>query len=383
MLENPKLEDFIKLASKKEEIRHKKEKVNGETVHIFSYMISTPNLFKNPIERECRGITFDDSGKILCRPFHKFFNVGEREETLPENITWQLITQVAPKIDGSLISPVIINDKVFWKSKKTFYSSIAMFIQNAWDKGEDWVRKYEEMIFDCGDLETAIFEFTSPEKKIVIDYGEKSELILLCQRNNFSGQYWIPPENKNEELTDEVLSLNFNYKSFIEKIKNMEEIEGFCLYSINDDIYKIKTDWYLKRHRLLSDISYKNIFKMIVEEAIDDFVSELRINKQDKQVLMIEKLINEFNDEYFKLSREVDNLYSLIIVELGEDVSRRNFAIYVKNNYKEMAPFLFCKFSDNDDYTEKLKKDKVFEIVSKKYKGETLFMGFRDEKDNI
>ncbi len=34
------------------------------------------------LRRECRGIIFDTAtGEILRRPFHKFFNVNEREET--------------------------------------------------------------------------------------------------------------------------------------------------------------------------------------------------------------------------------------------------------------------------------------------------------------
>jgi len=34
------------------------------------------------IRRECRGLIFDSkTGEILRRPFHKFFNVNEREET--------------------------------------------------------------------------------------------------------------------------------------------------------------------------------------------------------------------------------------------------------------------------------------------------------------
>ena len=32
------------------------------------------------IRRECRGIAFDtDTGKLVSRPFHKFFNAGENE----------------------------------------------------------------------------------------------------------------------------------------------------------------------------------------------------------------------------------------------------------------------------------------------------------------
>ena len=37
---------------------------------------------KFQIRRECRGIGFDNiTGKCVCRRFHKFFNINEKEET--------------------------------------------------------------------------------------------------------------------------------------------------------------------------------------------------------------------------------------------------------------------------------------------------------------
>ena len=34
------------------------------------------------IRRECRGLIFDTTtGQLISRPYHKFFNAGEREET--------------------------------------------------------------------------------------------------------------------------------------------------------------------------------------------------------------------------------------------------------------------------------------------------------------
>jgi RNA ligase len=379
-----KFEDFEKLALRKKEIKHKKEIVNGELVHIFCYMISSTGLFNNPLERECRGITFDNTGRVLCRPFHKFFNVGEKEQTLPENIVWELITEVVPKIDGSLITPVIINDKVFWKSKKTFYSSVALLVQAAWDRGEEWVRRHEKDIWDCWlTNETPIFELTSPDNKIVINYGEKNKLTLLCHRHNITGQYWIPPEFKNKELSEEAMSKSFSYNNFIEKVKEMEGIEGFCLYSIKGDIFKIKTEWYSKRHRLLSNISYKQVFSMIADESIDDMISELRLQNFEKPILIIERLINEFNDEYFKLSREVENFYNLSIIDIGEEPSRRFFAQHIKSNYPSLTGFLFLMFDGREEHLELLKREYVLDKMAKKYKSQILFMGFENNgKEN-
>jgi len=366
----PEFEDLRKLATEKKEIKHKIEEVKGERIHIFSYMISTPELFKTPLERECRGITFDDSGKILCRPFHKFFNIGEREETLPENIIWDLITIVVPKVDGSLITPVIINDEVLWKSKKTFYSSVALMVQDAWDKGEKWVRQHEEDIWDFWSTnETPIFELTSPSNKVVIDYGKEKKLTLLASRHNFSGQYWVPPDFKDKELSKEIMKKDFSYKTFIEKTKNMENIEGFCLYSIDDKIYKIKTEWYLARHRLISELSYKNTLNMIKEETIDDLISQMRVEGLIEKVEKIEALYKEFKLLIDKHYEETEKLYEQIINSFDGEFTKKDIVMECKSRAPKQLPLVIGAYNGN---LFDLAFDRAFNELLEKYKGKIL-----------
>ncbi len=47
------------------------------------YNFALADTFDDPMRLECRGIKFDADGKILARPFQKFFNIGEREDTQP------------------------------------------------------------------------------------------------------------------------------------------------------------------------------------------------------------------------------------------------------------------------------------------------------------
>ena len=54
------------------------------------------------IRRECRGIIFDsNTGDIIRRPFHKFFNVNEREETQDHVIDLSRPHAILEKLDGS------------------------------------------------------------------------------------------------------------------------------------------------------------------------------------------------------------------------------------------------------------------------------------------
>jgi RNA ligase len=59
------------------------------------------------VRRECRGLIFDTkTGQLLSRPYHKFFNAGEREETAINKINLYEPHVVLEKLDGSMIRPI-------------------------------------------------------------------------------------------------------------------------------------------------------------------------------------------------------------------------------------------------------------------------------------
>jgi hypothetical protein len=58
---------------------------NGVTVGC--YMFQDRDTFDSVESLECRGIAFDDQGRVLSRPLHKFFNAGERADVVtPESM---------------------------------------------------------------------------------------------------------------------------------------------------------------------------------------------------------------------------------------------------------------------------------------------------------
>ena len=56
---------------------------------VVNYMVSLEETFRwdsddpvgSTVRRECRGLIFNREGELVSRPYHKFFNVGEKEET--------------------------------------------------------------------------------------------------------------------------------------------------------------------------------------------------------------------------------------------------------------------------------------------------------------
>src|SRR6478609_139429 len=72
---------------------------------VIDYNVAFFDSFDDPMRLECRGIKFDAKGKILARPMHKFFNVGERPDTQPELLDFSKPHIITEKLDGSMIHP--------------------------------------------------------------------------------------------------------------------------------------------------------------------------------------------------------------------------------------------------------------------------------------
>lgn len=159
---------------------------------VINYMVSFPDTFDmtgpddlgGAIRRECRGLKFHPGGNVAARPFHKFFNIGEKEETQPHMIDFSLDHTIMEKRDGSMLHPMKVNKDIRWMTK--------MGITSVSEQAEEFINKnsrYQNFANWCIENElTPIFEWTSPDNKIVIGY-ETDELVLLAVRKNITGEY--------------------------------------------------------------------------------------------------------------------------------------------------------------------------------------------------
>lgn len=160
---------------------------------VINYILQTSDTFRpdltdrgNLIRRECRGLIFDnETGVLIRRPFHKFFNVGEREETLTLDLTQP--HQILVKLDGSMIAPFKTSDgRLRWGTKmvaESFETAVSNFVERSNIDYEGFAR--DVISSGC----TPIFEWMSRDNRIVIDYGAEPKLTLLAIRNMITGVY--------------------------------------------------------------------------------------------------------------------------------------------------------------------------------------------------
>lgn len=148
-----------------------------------SFDMSGPADLTGAIRRECRGIIFDASGKLISRPFHKFFNIGQTDETQPHRLDFTKPHTIMTKLDGSMARPLLFNGEIRWATKMGF-SEVAEFVDAFVAKN----RKYDDFAKYCVENGlTPLFEYVGPHNKVVLDYEEG--MTLLAVRTNLTGEY--------------------------------------------------------------------------------------------------------------------------------------------------------------------------------------------------
>ena len=84
---------------------------------VIDYLYCEKDTFDHPMRVECRGLKFDASGRILARPFHKFFNIGETEFTQAHVLNFSDDHIIMEKMDGSMVHPALVRDEVVFMTR--------------------------------------------------------------------------------------------------------------------------------------------------------------------------------------------------------------------------------------------------------------------------
>jgi RNA ligase len=349
MLHISNIDEFRSHVAHKEEIR---EMDIGFDSISFCYMVAAEKTFDDAWALECRGIVFDKvSGRVSGRPLHKFFNVGERESTLPENLDWSKVVRVMDKRDGSLIHTVQTAHGVRLKSKKTFSSAVALAAEK-WMREQPGQHVLSFANFVTAQNLTAIFEWTAPDARIVLFYPE-AELRLLHIRHNETGDYvagnilkeWA--EKFNVNVVDEVdeffeaqgSQTTFNHRKMLEAAKTREGIEGWVVQFENGDMVKVKTDWYLKRHHAMTFLRERDIAQLVLDESLDDMKSLLVSEGVNiNEILEIEERVLH---DLREIALTVDMIYSE-----DKNLPRKDFAI--KHSSHKYFGMLMAKYSGKE-----------------------------------
>jgi len=363
---------IVNIVKNNEAFYMKETFVNNNPVYIFSYRLATYQDFEKYNAYELRGLSFVKENNKYKRyiALNKFFNVNQNEGWMESNLKNKKIIQLENKFDGSMISFILVNDKVIAKTKMDLKSIQAVSVNKMLKENN----KLYKFIYDClKNNIMPIFEFVSPFNQIVLQY-KKSDIILLQLRNMIDGSYIdfntidIPnfiTKKENFEL--------LNLEKILELKHTTEKIEGWVLTFEDGQMAKCKTDWYMNLHGLIGDnvLAENILIKTILNDNIDDILAEL--NKTSEKRKFIEKVINLINNYYDHKIKSIENLRCLyfdIFLENKKEFALtynqdENFGIVMKSlKDKDIIPKLLkdyilrktYKLNEAKRFLEKIKK---------------------------
>lgn len=215
----------------------------------------------NKITLACRGLILNEAtGEIVARPWEKFFNFGQMDNRIESTAP----VEVTDKMDGSLGILYRRPDGVFAiATRGSFASEQAIHATNLLntlyeDYRPDWLADFwiEE--------NTYLFEIIYPENRIVVDYGDQDDLVLLGAVSKKYGVYYGPQAAGAQIAWPGPLTESWNYEHFVDAISfpDRKGKEGVVIRSGNKMV-KLKQADYVELHRIVTNLSPKTIWEML------------------------------------------------------------------------------------------------------------------------
>ena len=286
----------------------------------------------NEITLQCRGLILDADMNIVSRPFGKFFNWQElinMGTTIPkEKFTY------STKMDGSLGILYKIDGEYRISTRGSFTSDQAIV-------ATDILKQYDDVVWKDGI--TYLFEIIYPENRIVLDYGNDRELVLLATIDNETGLN-----------TDDMLDLygrvpqveiNRKAKSF-ESIEDdiKDDEEGFVITFESGFRMKIKGDEYCRLHRIVTRLNKKAIWEYL-SEGKD--LEEVRSAVPEEFIDWIDNTSKELWDEYNLI--DCSSIY--IYDNIDKNAERKDQAKFILSKTKTLSGIVF-NMLDGKDYSK-------------------------------
>jgi RNA ligase len=354
---------------------------------------------------QCRGLVTNSKGNIVARPFKKFFNY---EEHKPEDIPNEDYI-VYEKMDGSLGILFYYEEELTDERRYNiwFNNNYETGMERFFDlnnlpdfenpyyeptpktKGE-WILstrgsftspqsiKGKEILdkkYDISSLRkdnTYLFEIIYPENRIVVDYKGEEKLVLLGAIHTETGNE--VPDSSLFFMEEGGFELVTTYKTWGEGYDLLQEEiskdrEGYVIRFKNGFRMKIKGEEYKRLHKILTNISNRDIWEY------------LKDNKPFDELL--EKVPDEFNDwvkttirdlKYacFQLRETAGKLHDGFrygkFNDRDPEPSKKEFAEFVMKQQKVLHAIMFAMWEKNNPKVDEIIWKLVKPTYSKPFK---------------
>lgn len=310
---------------------------------IYNYSQATQYKAKwDEVTLQCRGLVVDDIGTIVARPFKKFFNIEENKHNATDEF------EIYEKMDGSLGIMFYYKGEWIFASRGSFTSEQALKFK------EIFMRKYKTSHLKVNN--TYMFEIIYIENRIVVNYAEMEDVIMLGEIHTESGEdlgmnYW------QNSIFNVVKKYDFKDYTEIQKL-NWENHEGFIVKFSNGERCKIKFADYVKLHRVLTNCSSYDVWENLMTFG-----------------KLPEEMLKDVPDEFYdwvnrlelRLRKEYDRVLNLHMTQfssiLYDGLERKEFALKVQELEGYNQGIMFAMYNGKEDKVKQL----IWKMIKPKY----------------
>lgn len=300
----------------------------------------------------CRGLVTDDEGNVVARSFKKFFNWEENKHTPTEDF------EVYKKEDGSLGILFNYNGEWILATRGSFTSDQAI-------KGREILKKYRMTLLSDKDIYEAIGyqniedytilgELCYKENRIVVDYGDREDFILLGMVNKNDGtELDYDKLLKVGEILDIPVVKKYDGIQDYSVLKGMvgDNEEGFVIKFSNGDRMKIKGEEYLRLHKIMTNLSTTAVWDVLSNgDSMDSLLKDVP-DEFYKKIKMYEK---DLRYSFYQISEYCGKLHDRFRYGKYGDVdpepTKKEFAEFVIKNVKPGLQAVMFAMWDKKDY---------------------------------
>jgi hypothetical protein len=310
--------------------------------------------------------------ELLSASYKKFVNFGENTEHFPVPTTLKNTTAVG-KIDGSTVIIDYINNQISMRTRGVFTiegmenKSDFDYCLSKYPKIVEWIKNNPKY--------SLIAEITTPNLKIVIDYGDEPDFWLTGAINK--EDYSLMKQHDLDTLAKELgmirpetYSFN-NIDDMIKLVKDWENKEGIVLYSNEGQVlHKIKGVWYLHLHYIKSN--FKSIDKIIdlwfdqYEPTYQEF-EQFITNQFDYELwLQIKDNVVSICDSSNELKKSLVDVKKFVDETIKMLPTRKDQALKIISNYSnDNRASIAFKLLDNKELNKDDRKKLLCKILKK------------------
>lgn len=209
----------------------------------------------------CRGLILDAEYQVVARPFAKFFNMEE----VPAAALPAEPFEVYEKMDGSL-------GVLYWLDGQPYIASRGSFTSPQSQKANALLYStYAHALPHLDPAQTYLFEIIYPENRIVVNYGDREELVLLAAIDRETGTETLP------EIGFPVVK-RYDGINDLGQLRALEEDnrEGFVVRFRSGLRVKAKFAEYVRLHRLITEVSTLTIWEHLRDNRpLDDLLERV------------------------------------------------------------------------------------------------------------